>query len=83
MTLTDTLDTNYIFNDKDFEDEHFNPAQFVARYRRVAPLDSLKDQLRSYGLNIKNQLYEIINRDYKNFIKIATKVKLNNQTFTF
>ena len=67
-------DPNYIFNDKDFEDDNFHPAQFVARYRRVAPLDSLKDQLRSYSLNIKNQLYEIINRDYKNFIKIATKV---------
>jgi hypothetical protein len=65
---------NYIFNDNDFEDENFHPAQFVARYRRVAPLDSLKEQLHAYSLNIKNQLYGIINRDYKNFIKIATKV---------
>ena len=74
MTLGEDSDNRYIFTDADFEDDNFHAAQFVARYRRVAPLDSLKDQLRSYSLNIKNQLYEIINRDYKNFIKIATKV---------
>lgn len=78
MTLGEDSENNrYIFTDSDFEDDTFHAALFVARYRRVAPLESLKDQLKSYSLNIKNQLYEIINRDYKNFIKIATKVSGN------
>jgi hypothetical protein len=66
----------YIFQESDFEDDNFNAASFVARFRRVAPLDSLKDQLRIYSAGLKQQLYEIINRDYTNFIKIATKVLL-------
>lgn len=71
----DNDDNHFIFQETDFEDENFNAALFVARYRRVAPLDSLKDQLRTYSANLKQQLYEIINRDYTNFIKIATKVR--------
>lgn len=77
MVLGDSAndnDNHFIFQEADFEDENFNAASFVARYRRVAPLDSLKDQLRNYSISLKQQLYEIINRDYTNFIKIATKV---------
>lgn len=71
---TDDNQDRYIFQEADFEDENFHPAAFVARYRRVAPLDSLKEQLRAYSDTLKQKLYEVINRDYKNFIKIATKV---------
>ncbi len=67
-------ENHYIFQESDFEDENFHPAAFVARYRRVAPLDSLKEQLRLYSAGLKQQLYEIINKDYKNFITIATRV---------
>jgi hypothetical protein len=83
--------SEFIFNEAEFETELFQPAAFVAKYRRVTSLESLRDQLRNYGGNLKeqvnytfhfcevlvdycSQLYEIINRDYKDFIAIATKV---------
>lgn len=64
----------FLFQDSDFEDEHFDPAAFVAKYRRVSSLEGLRDQLVSYSKSVKTQLYQIINRDYKDFITISTKV---------
>ena len=64
----------YIFPSSDFEDSSFNPAAFVAKYRRVSSLESLKGQLREYSESLKQQLFVIINRDYKDFIGIATKL---------
>ena len=69
------METNrFIFQESDFDDPNFNSGAFVARYRRVAPLDSLKEQLRAYCASLKLQLYDVINKDYANFIKISTKV---------
>lgn len=65
---------DYIFPSTDFEDPSFSPAAFVAKYRRVSSLESLKTQLRQYSEALKQQLFEIINRDYKDFIGIATKL---------
>ena len=64
----------HIFSDSEFEDDKFHAASFVAKHRRVTSLDSLRDQLRTYCGALKQQLYSIINRDYKDFITIATKV---------
>jgi hypothetical protein len=66
----------YIFSEQEFEDDAFHAASFVAKHRRVTALDSLRDQLQAYCGALKDQLYSIINRDYKDFITIATKVPL-------
>ena len=66
--------TEYIFSEQEFEDDVFHAASFVAKHRRVTSLDSLRDQLHAYCGALKDQLYSIINRDYKDFITIATKV---------
>jgi COG (conserved oligomeric Golgi) complex component, COG2 len=68
------VDNQFIFREIEFEDENFHAASFVAKYRRVTSLESLRDQLRLYCDALKQQLYGIINRDYKDFITIATKV---------
>ena len=65
---------DYIFPSTDFEDPSFSPAAFVAKYRRVTSLESLKTQLQQYSEALKQQLFVIINRDYKDFIGIATKL---------
>ena len=67
-------DKQFIFRESEFEDDSFHASAFVAKYRRVSSLDSLKSQLRQYCDLLKHQLYVIINRDYKDFITIATKV---------
>ena len=76
MELTELPSANmeHIFSDSEFEDDKFHAASFVAKHRRVTSLDSLRDQLRTYCGALKQQLYSIINRDYKDFITIATKV---------
>ncbi|KAJ1437160.1 hypothetical protein B484DRAFT_445351 [Ochromonadaceae sp. CCMP2298] len=69
----DTSDGQFIFKEKEFEDDAFNAALFVTKYRRVSSLESLKEQLQQYSNALKQQLYNIINRDYKDFITISTK----------
>ena len=65
----------FIFNENEFESESFDAQQFVNKYRRVTSLESLRQQLRQCADHLKNQLYMIINKDYKDFINIATKVR--------
>jgi hypothetical protein len=74
MNGDSSTDNQFIFREIEFEDENFHAALFVAKYRRVTTLDSLRDQLRLYCDALKQQLYSIINRDYKDFITIATKL---------
>lgn len=75
MFITDnSSDGQFIFKENEFEDDNFMAANFVAKYRRVSSLESLKDQLLQYSNALKQQLYNIINRDYKDFITISTKV---------
>lgn len=73
--VNENVDNQFIFREVEFEDDKFHAASFVAKYRRVTSLESLRDQLRLYCDALKQQLYGIINRDYKDFITIATKVK--------
>ena len=70
------MDDEYIFQEIEFEGDGFHAASFVAKYRRVSSLESLRDQLRQYSESLKQQLYDIINTNYKDFITIATKVLL-------
>lgn len=74
MANDNGIDNQFIFREIEFEDESFHAATFVAKYRRVTSLESLRDQLRHYCDALKQHLYSIINRDYKDFITIATKV---------
>jgi hypothetical protein len=71
---TRELHNQFIFREFEFEDDAFNASTFVAKYRRVSSLESLKEQLRSYCEALKKELFVIINRDYKDFITIATKL---------
>jgi len=74
MLNSDFPDGQFIFKESEFEEETFAAAAFVAKYRRVSSLESIKEQLQQYSNGLKQQLYNIINRDYKDFITISTKV---------
>lgn len=67
-------DNQFLFNEAEFEAEDFRAGSFVAKYRRVTTLESIRLQLHQCVEGLKNQLYVIINRDYKDFISIATKL---------
>ncbi len=51
----------YIFGENEFEGESFHAAAFVAKYRRVTTLESLRDQLRGYVKDLKTQVIQISN----------------------
>lgn len=74
LSTLSTTEDEYIFGEIEFEDDGFNASTFVSKYRKVSSLESLKEQLISYSNKLKQQLYLIINRDYKDFITISTKV---------
>jgi hypothetical protein len=69
-------DVQFIFREEDFDDDNFDGSQFVAKYRKVTTLESLREQLVVYSNSIRKQLYVIINRDYQDFINISSKVRI-------
>ncbi len=46
----------YIFSEAELEEHEFHAAAFVAKYRRVTPLESLRDQFRQCVQGLKDQV---------------------------
>lgn len=46
----------YIFEESEFDGSSFHAAAFVAKYRRVTSLESVRDQLRGYMQTVKDQV---------------------------
>jgi hypothetical protein len=66
----------FIFPESEFEGELFHTPSLITKYRKVVSLEALREQLLAYSGALKQQLYTIINRDYKDFITISTKVAM-------
>jgi hypothetical protein len=47
----------FLFQDEEFEDTQFYAASFVAKYRRITSLESLRDQLRLYCQSLKDEVW--------------------------
>ncbi|KAG5457360.1 MAG: oligomeric golgi complex component, COG2-domain-containing protein [Olpidium bornovanus] len=56
-----------------FKVETFDCEQFISS-RRCLPLDTTKSELRSYLRQLKNELVELINKDYTDFISLSTSL---------
>lgn len=81
--LIETKDHNeFIFREEEFENENFNMTSLITKYNKILSLELLKEQLLSYSNSLKQQLYTIINRDYKDFITISTKVFIIIELYT-
>ncbi|CAM9435933.1 unnamed protein product, partial [Hapterophycus canaliculatus] len=57
-----------------FDDEQFDPPAFVASTRSLVPLERLRDDLQEHLMDRKQELYDLINRDYADFILVSTKL---------
>ena len=55
-SLSESKISEFIFSESEFESESFHAASFVGKYRRVTPLESLRDQLRNYVQALKDQV---------------------------
>ncbi|CAM9593693.1 unnamed protein product [Ectocarpus fasciculatus] len=57
-----------------FDDAQFDPSAFVASTRSLVPLERLRDDLHEHLADRKQELYDLINRDYADFILVSTKL---------
>ncbi|CAM9180556.1 unnamed protein product, partial [Discosporangium mesarthrocarpum] len=71
----------YCFDAEAFDKEaprdgsgEFDAIAFVSTARALAPLDRLRDDLQSYLTSRKEELYDLINRDYAEFIVVSSKL---------
>lgn len=58
-----------VFLQSDFESE-----SYIADLRRFIALDTLRAELRGHLAVLKNELVELINRDYADFVNLTTKL---------
>ncbi|CAN6464833.1 unnamed protein product [Victoria cruziana] len=71
----DPVDSRPLWFKKDgFLQKDFDPEAYVSDLRRFVPLDSLRNELRSHLSILKNELIELINRDYGDFVNLSTKL---------
>jgi len=71
---TPLLDASSLsFNRNDILAPDFSPKEFI-KQRRDLSLDRVKLELQSHLKELKNQLVELINRDYADFISLSTNL---------
>uniref|UniRef100_A0A0D6R2N2 Conserved oligomeric Golgi complex subunit 2 n=1 Tax=Araucaria cunninghamii TaxID=56994 RepID=A0A0D6R2N2_ARACU len=52
----------------------FDSESYIADLRRFVALDTLRAELRGHLAQLKNELVELINRDYADFVNLSTKL---------
>ncbi|EPS73270.1 hypothetical protein M569_01480, partial [Genlisea aurea] len=57
-----------------FSDLDFDPESYISDLRTFVPFDTLRSELRSHLASLKNELVELINRDYADFVSLSTKL---------
>eukprot|EP00636_Phaeomonas_parva_P006386 CAMPEP_0118878392 /NCGR_PEP_ID=MMETSP1163-20130328/18305_1 /TAXON_ID=124430 /ORGANISM="Phaeomonas parva, Strain CCMP2877" /LENGTH=450 /DNA_ID=CAMNT_0006814205 /DNA_START=175 /DNA_END=1523 /DNA_ORIENTATION=+ len=62
------------FDREDFASADFDAGAFVRKWQASVTLDGLREDLRHYTKELKDRLYELINRDYADFVKINSKL---------
>jgi hypothetical protein len=71
----DDTDSQPLWFKKDaFLDKDFDPEAYVTDLRRFVPLDTLRTELKSHLTGLQNELVELINRDYTDFVNLSTKL---------
>ena len=58
----------------DFLGATFDAGEFVSTRQGSVSLEKLRDDLQKYTEELKDRLYELINRDYADFVKISSKL---------
>lgn len=52
----------------------FEPEAYISDLRRFVPFETLRTELRGHLGGLKNELVELINRDYTDFVNLSTKL---------
>eukprot|EP00639_Heterosigma_akashiwo_P033907 CAMPEP_0194720364 /NCGR_PEP_ID=MMETSP0296-20130528/11708_1 /TAXON_ID=39354 /ORGANISM="Heterosigma akashiwo, Strain CCMP2393" /LENGTH=94 /DNA_ID=CAMNT_0039622503 /DNA_START=87 /DNA_END=367 /DNA_ORIENTATION=- len=64
----------YCFDKAEFGSEDFDAAAFINRSQMTSSLEILRNDLHKYLAELKNELYELINRDYADLVAINSKL---------
>eukprot|EP00249_Psilotum_nudum_P019252 c27163_g1_i1 orf=404-2626(-) len=62
------------FEKEAFMAPDFNSEKYIADLRKFVALDTIRVELRSHLGVLKNELVELINRDYTDFVNLTTKL---------
>lgn len=62
------------FKKEAFSSRAFDPESYIADLRRFVPFETLRAELRGHLGALKNELVELINRDYTDFVNLSTKL---------
>eukprot|EP00897_Mesotaenium_endlicherianum_P006823 jgi/Mesen1/6169/ME000317S05297 len=62
------------FKKEAFGDTTYDTEAYISDLRRFVPLETLRSELKSHLATLKNELVELINRDYADFVNLTTKL---------
>eukprot|EP00741_Cyanophora_paradoxa_P012665 tig00020614_g12236.t1 len=57
-----------------FLDPAFDPSTFVSDLRKHVPLEQLRNELNKHFQSLRNELLELINRDFDQFVSLSTNL---------
>lgn len=57
-----------------FAKENFNVDAFIADCRKRVPLESVLHDLKEYANSLDNELIELINKDYTDFVNLSSNL---------
>jgi hypothetical protein len=64
----------YCFEASDFEASKFDAATFVTAAKEVSSLEVLRDHLRGYQRDLREELYQVINRDLADYLNLSSRL---------
>eukprot|EP00624_Nannochloropsis_granulata_P003939 evm.model.NODE_29797_length_44057_cov_23.302427.8 len=64
----------YCFEARDFEASEFDAASFVTAAKEVSSLEVLRDHLRCYQRDLREELYRVINRDLADYLNLSSQL---------
>ncbi|XP_077213964.1 oligomeric golgi complex subunit-like protein [Tasmannia lanceolata] len=62
------------FKKTSFLQQNFDSESYISDLRSFVPFENLRSELRSHLSSLKNELVELINRDYADFVNLSTKL---------
>ncbi len=64
----------YCFEPADFAAETFDPATFVTAAKEVTSLEALRAQLQDHQRDLREELYQVINRDLADYLNLSSRL---------
>ncbi|XKL61899.1 hypothetical protein PGB90_001732 [Kerria lacca] len=74
--------TKLCFNEKVFFKDNFSVDEFLTEHRRIANLETLRDDLGIFLKNLRSSTIELINKDYADFVDLSSNLVILQKSIT-